>query len=92
MESQVRKGGIRIVLNSLGDKVVETESRGHGKTIVFDENADMYLHVELVKKQDINFEELNNNGAVGSQANQVAAGDHDHEVGDLSLIFENKLL
>ena len=40
----------------------------------------------------VTFEVLNANGDVGTGADQVAKGDHDHEIGDMTLIFENALI
>lgn len=38
------------------------------------------------------FEELQAIGDIGTGADQVAPGDHDHDIGDVSLIFENSLV
>ena len=40
----------------------------------------------------VTFENLNANGDVGTGAEQVARGDHDHNVADLTLIFNNNLI
>jgi len=41
---------------------------------------------------NITYEALNANGDVGENAGQLATGNHDHEIGDISLIFENQLI
>jgi hypothetical protein len=40
----------------------------------------------------VTYEQLAANGDVGTGATQVAQGDHDHEIGDMTLIFENALV
>lgn len=40
----------------------------------------------------VTYETLAANGDVGSGATQVAQGDHDHEIGDMTLVFENALV
>lgn len=40
----------------------------------------------------VTFENLNANGDVGPGADQVAAGNHDHDIGDIVLWFENQLI
>jgi hypothetical protein len=40
----------------------------------------------------VTFENLDANGAVGTGTDQVARGDHDHDVGNMALFFENKLI
>lgn len=40
----------------------------------------------------VTFENLLANGDIGSGADQVPAGDHDHDIGDIVLWFENQLI
>ena len=40
----------------------------------------------------VTFENLDANGAVGPEANQVSRGDHDHDIGNMALFFENQLI
>jgi hypothetical protein len=40
----------------------------------------------------VTFETLAANGDVGSQPGQVAEGNHDHEIGDMVLLFNNQLI
>lgn len=40
----------------------------------------------------VTFENLNGNGDVGTGADQVAAGNHDHNIGNQVLLFENALI
>lgn len=40
----------------------------------------------------VTFEALEGNGDVGTGANQVARGNHDHEIGDMTVIFNNQLI
>lgn len=40
----------------------------------------------------VTYETLAANNDVGTGATQVAQGDHDHEIGDVTLIFENALI
>ena len=42
--------------------------------------------------ESFTYETLAANGDVGTGATQVAQGDHDHEIGDVTLIFENALI
>lgn len=41
--------------------------------------------------QLVSFDNLNANGSIGQASNQVAFGDHDHEIGDIDVFFENAL-
>ena len=52
------------------------------------------LPVSLINAQTANvtFEVLNINGDVGSGAGQLAPGNHDHEIGDMNVLFENQLI
>lgn len=43
-------------------------------------------------RQTATFEALDFNGAVGAGPKQVARGDHDHEIGNMVLHFENQLI
>ena len=45
-----------------------------------------------IGSNQVTFEVLNANGDVGAGPAQVAAGDHDHEIGNVSLVFENALI
>jgi hypothetical protein len=40
----------------------------------------------------VTYENLNANGDVGTGAEQVARGDHDHDIGNQVLNFENALV
>ena len=40
----------------------------------------------------VTFEALQANGDIGAGPDQVSPGHHDHEIGDVSLIFENALI
>jgi len=40
----------------------------------------------------VTYENLNANGDVGNGADQVARGDHDHDIGNMVLVFENGLV
>jgi len=40
----------------------------------------------------VTFEALQANGDIGAGQDQVSPGDHDHEIGDVSLTFENALI
>ncbi len=41
---------------------------------------------------EVSFEALNAKGDVGSGSDQLAVGDHDHEIGDMIIVFENGLI
>lgn len=48
--------------------------------------------VDNLSNFEITIELLQSLGLVGDQSDQIARGDHDHEVGDLSLYFANQLI
>lgn len=54
--------------------------------------ADIPGKPQNIGADQVTYENLNLNGAVGSGATQVAAGNHDHEIGDVTLLFENQLI
>ncbi len=41
---------------------------------------------------NVTYETLQANGDVGTGADQLAVGNHDHDVGDLLSFFQNKLI
>jgi len=85
-----RKNKLIVLINSLAGKVLDVASRGDGKAIVYDATTDQYVHTEIADK--VTYENLSANGDVGDNAGQVAEGNHDHEIGDVSLLFENSLI
>lgn len=52
----------------------------------------LFGNTKINTKQDVTFEVLFENGDVGSDPDQLAVGDHDHEIGDMVLVFENGLV
>jgi hypothetical protein len=66
---------------------MKTRARKQGILI----NVD-WDHIQNKPVSEVTFESLQTNGDVGSGADQVAQGNHDHDVGDLSLWFQNKLI
>ena len=81
-----------VLSNSLGGKIVDLASQSDGKAIVYDADNDQYIHVDLLSLADITFEALDRNGDVGAGADQLAAGNHDHDLGDLVLLFNNRIV
>ena len=81
---------IIVVSNSLGEKLVDIASRADKRALVFYQSADQYIHVDLLS-EGVTFETLFANGDVGSGSDQLAPGNHDHDVGDLSVLFDNKI-
>lgn len=65
-------------------------SLSHGYFVAWDENADQYIHVDASTL--VTYEILSANGDIGPGSGQLAEGDHDHEVGDLVLLFDNALI
>ena len=55
--------------------------------IVWKDLFDMNEHTSVVT-----FEALLANGDIGYAADQVSPGDHDHEIGDMEILFENNLI
>ena len=47
---------------------------------------------EGIGPESVTYEALNANGDVGNNEGQVAAGNHDHDVGDLVQLFNNALV
>ena len=89
MTTRSRKDRLIILSNSIAGKVLDAGSQGDGKAIVYDEATGQYVHVDL--SQGVTFEALNANGDVGTGVDQLAPGNHDHEIGDMQLLFENAL-
>ena len=83
---------IIVLADSLSGKMIDNTTRGDGKAIVFDQTTDKYIHVDLLHMSDITFEVLSANNDVGQGANQVAIGNHDHDVGNLQVLFENRIV
>jgi len=68
-------------------------TRARKKSIRVDVDWENILNKpENLGEAAVTFEALDANGDVGEGATQVAAGDHDHEIGDVSLVFENALV
>ena len=89
MTTRSRKNRLIVLSNSIAGKILDAASQGDGKAIVYDEATDQYVHTEISEK--VTFETLNTNGDVGTGADQLAPGNHDHEIGDMELLFENAL-
>jgi len=83
---------IIVLKNSIGDKILNTESRADGTMVVYDELTNQYIHVAPVLPGDITMEKLEENGDVGPGHNQLAYGDHDHDLGNLVVLFENRIV
>lgn len=83
---------IIVVSNSLGGKLVDQESLGDGRALVYNEQTNQYIHVDLLHDSDITFEALMAKGDVGTGSDQLAIGNHDHEPGDLVVLFNNKII
>ena len=54
--------------------------------------SDIVLDIENLSGFSVTMAYLESLNLVGDANNQLARGDHDHEVGDLSLYFENQLI
>jgi hypothetical protein len=88
--TRARKNSIVVISNGLGGKIVDMTTLADGFFIAYDETNNEYVHVDvstLVVAQT-----LFDNNSVGSGSGQVAAGDHDHEIGDMVLIFNNSIV
>jgi hypothetical protein len=85
-----RKNRLFVLSNSIAGKVLDLGSISHGYFVAWDESSDQYIHVNASTL--VTYEILATNGDVGSEAGQLAKGDHDHEVGDLVLLFDNALI
>ena len=83
---------IIVLSNSLAGKVVDLASQEDQRALVYDRLTDTYIHVDVLLPEAITFEALLANNDVGSGSDQVAAGDHDHDVGDLLVLFENRIV
>lgn len=68
-----------------------TRPRKHGILVTF-EWDDIQHKPENIGADQVTYENLAANGDVGTGATQVAQGDHDHEIGDMTLIFDNALI
>jgi hypothetical protein len=82
---------IIVVSNSLGEKLVDMASRADKRALVFDESSDQYIHIDLIE-EGVTFETLFAKDDVGPGSDQLAQGNHDHDVGDLTVLFDNKII
>lgn len=64
-----------------------TRSRKQGIIINVDWDA-----IQNKPISEVTFEQLLANGDIGSDADQVAPGNHDHDIGNVTSIFENNLI
>ena len=68
-------------------------TRARKQSILIITNWDDILNVPSDLGADqVTYENLNANGDVGTGADQVAQGNHDHDVGNQVLNFENALV
>jgi hypothetical protein len=49
-------------------------------------------HIQNKPISEVTFESLLANGDVGINADQVAPGNHDHEIGDMTVLFNNTII
>ena len=70
----------------------ELQQYGIPFEIIPDGAAGYFLHSGQVQKVFFGADRIAANGDVGTGADQVAQGNHDHEIGDMTLIFENALV
>jgi hypothetical protein len=66
---------INVVLDSLAGIMVDVGSRADGRTLIYDLGINQYTHVNFPA---VTFESLLANGDVGTGADQVAYGNHNH--------------
>jgi hypothetical protein len=68
-----------------------TRARKNGILVTF-QWEDIQNKPSNLGADQVTYENLDANGDVGSDADQVAPGDHDHDIGNMVLIFENGLV
>jgi len=89
MTTRARKNRILVSSNLLSGALIDIANRNDGSVIVFDEGENKYVHIDLAAlESDPVFQEwLASNPLEG-----FALADHDHEIGDMTLIFDNALI
>lgn len=90
--SRATNNQIIVLANSLSGKTIDNTSRGDGKALTYDALTDQYIHVDILTPAQVTFEVLMSNLDVGSGADQLAIGNHDHDVGNLEILFENRIV
>lgn len=78
--------------NTIAGKLVEIVPRSDGDVLTWDATTNKYIHAAPGDLIDVSFETLLAKGDVGQLADQLAIGNHDHDVGNLILLFENKII
>lgn len=90
--SRATNNQIIVLANSLSGKTIDNTSRGDGKALTYDQLTDQYIHVDILTPAQVTFEVLMANLDVGSGADQLAFGNHDHDLGNLEVLFENRIV
>jgi len=81
----------RIVVSSalLGGALLDIANRNDGTVIVYDEGEEKYVHIDLAALEtDPVFQAW----LAANPLEGYALADHDHEIGDMTLIFDNALI
>ena len=87
--TRARKNRIIVSSALLGGALLDMANRNDGTVIVYDEGEEKYVHIDLAAlESDPVFQAwLASNPLEG-----YALTDHDHEIGDMTLIFDNALI
>ena len=78
--------------NTIAGKLVDIMPRSDGDVLIWDATTDKYIHAAPGDLIDVSFETLFAKDDAGPGAEQLAIGNHDHNVGNLQLLFENKII
>jgi hypothetical protein len=87
--TRARKGRILVHTSTLAGKPVDAANLKDGSILVYDEATGKYVHAEL---SDLETDPLFSAWLASDPMKDFASVDHDHEMGDMTLIFENALI
>lgn len=89
MTTRARKNRIIVSSSLLSGALIDIANRNDGSVIVYDEEDNKYVHIDLAALEtDPVFQEW----LASNPLDAYALVDHDHEIGDMTLIFNNALI
>jgi hypothetical protein len=89
MTTRARKGRILVYTTSLAGKPIDVANLKDGSILVYDEESGKYVHAEL---SDLETDPIFSAWLATDPLHDFAKADHEHEIGDITLIFDNALI
>jgi len=78
MADRATTTSVKVSLNTVTGKIIDTASRMDGYAITWNETEDKYYHSAVLTAASVTFEQLDSIGDVGTGADQLAYGNHTH--------------